>query len=188
MFYFLIIPTFAISIIYLIDFLRIRKHDSVLFQFCDLRRTIMQYLRKNYETITEEEYNYINKILGSTNIAIHDYNELKKKIFDLSHLWRNANLTRTHVLEVESVTPPNNQIIKDFGIAYNRTLLTAFIMYTPVTSIILPPLDIISRFILKYCRRYFNQRMAKLSELVLFFRDRNKKYNLVPIQVTYKYI
>jgi len=64
----------------------IKKHDQVLFAFCDYRREIMEYMRKKGFDLYSNEYDQIKQVYDITNDSIHYFNKHKLTTFNLRKL------------------------------------------------------------------------------------------------------
>ena len=77
MLYIAIAPVLIYSLFIIHKFNKLKKHDTVLYRFCQIRRNIMKLLRDNYLDLTVDSYKTLRNLLRNINLAIHDYNNLK---------------------------------------------------------------------------------------------------------------
>ena len=116
------------------DIRRVKKHDGVLFPFCQLRRDIMRFLYENvFENpgaLSHEEYQSVRRLLGVLNGAISNYNKHKTVMFDLREMAKHLETYR-HT-SMPTVEVPDNPEIRELHRRFGRLLVRAFIAYTPL--------------------------------------------------------
>ena len=81
--YLLFIPFALWSVVTIYQLRAMKRHDRVLFRFCQIRRDTMAYLRSNYETLTKEDYDRSLQLLEQLNATIHFYDEHKISTFNV---------------------------------------------------------------------------------------------------------
>src|SRR6266702_1750215 len=81
-FYFLIIPSLVVLALVCLDLCRIKKHDKVLYRFCQIRRESMSFLRKKGFSLSVHDYTVLKEMLDGLDITIHNYNACKCKVFN----------------------------------------------------------------------------------------------------------
>jgi len=154
---------------------KIKKHDDVLFQFCNIRRDVMKYLRDNMDHISQEEYKSLKHLLKQLNILIRDYEALTSMIFDLGHLFKEADKTRKYVLILEKIKLPDNKEIERLYFNQKRAMLYAFMRYTPfVRSIILPVLVTSLKFLIQKLFSYLNEKIPQIETTIRWLEDKIK--------------
>ncbi len=124
----------AFSVFTFLNYKRVRKHDQMLFPFCQLRRDIIAYLKKNVldapNRISQKEGEAILKLLDIVNQTISNYNRHKTVMFNLREMqkylkkYQRASST---TLEIPD-NPEIHMLYQNFG----RLLVKAFIAYTPL--------------------------------------------------------
>lgn len=125
------IPTTLMLIHMIYHMNKIRKHDKVLFRFCQLRRDILQYLREKGNNLPEKDYKEIRTLVDLVNDHIHHFDDHKSGLFRLNGLFSNAKSVYTKVRKSEEKKVPNNKKIEAFYNSYGKSLLIAFLTYTP---------------------------------------------------------
>lgn len=61
---------------------KVKKHDRVLFPFCEIRRGLMTYLRANYSCLTKEDYERSVQLWEILDDTIHFYERHKATTFN----------------------------------------------------------------------------------------------------------
>jgi len=162
--------------------LLIRKHDKVLYDFCNVRRSMMKYLRDNFETINKRDYVNIRTSLDLLNNSIRHFDHYKHHVFNIKNLapmlkTAKQNLTQTKKLQ-ESVNPEVKKLVQ----CYEKSFLLAFFRFTPllktklVLAISLFLLYILLHFANKYCRNWIYTIKSAI-EAVKIIRDRQVCYS-----------
>lgn len=115
---------------------RVRKHDGVLFPFCQLRREIMKYrydaVMESPGTLSRKEIESLRRLSRVLDETIHNYNQHKTTLFNLRKMEKLLYKYRDVLEQVEHVNLTENEQIQAL---YNRFALCwakAFIAYTPL--------------------------------------------------------
>lgn len=110
---------------------KLKKHDEVLYRFCQLRRDVMLYLRENFDRLTREDYERAREILVDLDDTIHFYDEHKITRFNLRPfvVFFIDKIKRSDLPERGAVSPqsPLALVAKKKG----EALSEAFFRYTP---------------------------------------------------------
>lgn len=160
MFYLVIIPILVSSIFMIYKLRKIKKHDEVLFHFCQIRRNAMELLRKNYINMGNEEYRAVRRIIMVLNGTIHDYNDYKISIFNFRRFYRMVKNYKKTASSIDRIKLPDNNEIErlhqDFGIG----MVKAFFAYTPFlqSEIIFKFVIFLLKFITNIGIEYINNR------------------------------
>src|ERR1700758_3289461 len=59
----------------------LKKHDHVLYGFCDIRRDLMKYLREAGSDLSAKDYAFAMDIAGLLNHTVHNYRQHKERTF-----------------------------------------------------------------------------------------------------------
>ena len=108
----------------------LKKHDKNLFGFCELRREIIDFLYKNGDILSRNDYIKTRNLLQILNKTINQFESLQTLIFDYRRF-------RIFVLDMESVSKKSekistdNQQIIEFVKSFLRLYFKAFLSYTP---------------------------------------------------------
>ncbi|MCK5228641.1 MAG: hypothetical protein KAR13_00145 [Desulfobulbaceae bacterium] len=132
MFYLLFIPTFFVSILMVIHLRNLKKHDIVLYKFCQVRRESMQFLRNNWEDLPREEYLALRKLLSVLNTTINRYNDHKTVLFNLRRFIEEVKEFDSFSKKVASTEMPKTDEIQQLYIATSKSFLYGFFAYTPL--------------------------------------------------------
>ncbi len=128
--YLTIIPISILLVINLVHVWGLRKHDKVLFEFCQLRRDLMSILRRNLFVINEKDYLDAKELLDLTNNMIHYYNHHKKTTFNFFWFIETIKETRKSSEEIKGRVPIVNKEINNLYGLFSNTLISAFLKYT----------------------------------------------------------
>lgn len=177
MFYLLIIPVLVSSAFMIHRLRKIKKHDKVLFHFCQIRRDAMELLRNNYSEMTIEEYRAIRRVLMALNSTIHDYNDYKISIFNFRRFYRMVKNYKKTTSSIERMKLPKNsdigKLLQDFSIG----MIKAFFAYTPFlkSEIIFKLVILILDFVTKSGIKYLNDRARVLLESLSMLEKQSDK-------------
>jgi len=111
-----------------------KKHDGVLFPFCQLRRDVMRY---RYEAVMgmhgaypRAEREALRRLSRELDDTIHNYRAHKTVMFNLRRIMRNIQTYKHASKAVVDVT--DNAEIRGFHDNLRRLQAKAFIAYTPM--------------------------------------------------------
>jgi len=124
------IPILFIQFYYWGKLISIKKHDFILYQFCQLRREIIKYLFDNRLKISNKDYEITRKLLEILNDTIHHYN-IFKLVSNLNNLKILMKNTKENTEQVEMLPETNNQNIHIFQKQFSFIILKAFFTFTP---------------------------------------------------------
>ena len=127
--YIVVLPSVIASLLMIVYLHRLRKHDTVLFQFCQNRREIMTSLRKETVELSPEAYSDVRHILDVTSDTIHYFNECKPHHFNLRRFieYMVSQDVMTNEADEEFADPE----IEKFYDRHIDALLNAFFAFTP---------------------------------------------------------
>lgn len=132
MFYLLFIPAFFISCLMIVHLQRLKKHDLVLYRFCQVRRESMQFLRNNWEDLPREEYIALRKLLKILNTTINRYNDHKTVLFNLRRFVERVREFEYFSKKVEQTEIPKTVEIQQLYKKTSISFLYGFFAYTPL--------------------------------------------------------
>lgn len=117
----------------------IYKHDLILYQYCQLRRNIQDFLRVEFLNLTEgksnispEEYELISSLEKQVSRTISNFTEYKTKFFNLN-MWNQLGQEAVQQdkfaesLLRASKKPQINKLILE----YKYCIVSSFLVYTP---------------------------------------------------------
>lgn len=113
------------------NLLKIRKHDRVLFQFCQLRRDIMDLLRTRGFNLPKNEYLIVRGILGTVNKAIHGYNDHKTSFFNFRSFARFLREFKRNASAAERLPAPRDPEVREIASGFEKAMRRGFLTYTP---------------------------------------------------------
>lgn len=127
MFYLLMVPVLLMEVCMLLYLYRRRRHDKVLFRFCQIRRDLMQLLRDRGSSLSREEYKDARELLNVLSFTIHNYRDQKTKIFDGRKFLRFRNSAE----KIRQAEPSADPEIAALYVRTAHALVRGFIAYTP---------------------------------------------------------
>lgn len=110
---------------------RIRKHDKVLYRFCQVRRDIMAYLRTRGFEMSKHDYFAVRDLLEVVSSTIHHFNACKATVFNFRTLNKMAREFRETGRVVEEIRLPKDPAAVEIFDAYRKAMIGAFLTYTP---------------------------------------------------------
>ncbi|MDD9884300.1 MAG: hypothetical protein OXU62_07195 [Gammaproteobacteria bacterium] len=113
-----------------------KKHDSVLFPFCQLRRDVMRYryeavmgMRGSYSRGEREALRRLSRELDET---IHNYKKHKTVMFNLRKIIKYIQKYRHTLKQAAPIEMTDNHSIQKFHARFAYLLARACVAYTPL--------------------------------------------------------
>lgn len=108
----------------------LRKHDVILYRFCQIRRDMMQLLRDRGEDLPPEDYKALRFFLRTLNNLIQRYSEDRFHMLNMRAL---ALWARNNAELIKKITIPESDDpqIKQLKRRVNVAISYAFFEYTP---------------------------------------------------------
>jgi len=131
-FYFLIFSSFIMACGMLYHVNKLRKHDRILFSFCQIRRDAMQLIASRQLSLSKAEYNSVRDLSLCLNVVIHDYDECKNTIFNIRRLIRMMKAFKQTTKDVDRIKIPNDPEIIQLHSKFRIAMFEAFLTYTPL--------------------------------------------------------
>ena len=111
-----------------------RKHDRVLFPFCQLRRDVMRFLYMNViedtVSLSPAEYKSVRQLLNVLDGTIHNYNQHKTLMFNVRKIAKHLKMYRK--VSKVALEIPDHPEIREFHERIRWLLVAAFLAYTPL--------------------------------------------------------
>ena len=177
MFYLAIIPSLFIMIIIFIKLVKMRRHDKVLFKFCNLRRKVMEKIRSDNFELSKEDYYSLRNLAENLNISIHYYNHLKISIFNWRKCKEYIKSLNKEDKKVLKLNISNNPEIKYLYDKFTLVLIFAFLNYTPFLKIEI--LLKISIFILSTIAKYGYDQMNDYIDSLSLVKEKYKQTDIL---------
>lgn len=117
-----------------IQLLNQRRHDSVLFNFCDIRRDVLNYLRKNFDTISKEEYRSLRDTLDKMNNTIHYFDKYKSLVFNVREIKEMIRRFYSTIERVQEMKKNKNEEIKTMLLRYEHASLIGLVRFSPFAT------------------------------------------------------
>lgn len=128
LFYAMVIPTGILLIVGLFKLARIKKHDYVLYRFCQIRRDLIHVLRDEEPELSTIAYERTEKILTVINGVIHDYDFCKANLFNVRKLTRYFGLAARDTQQLQKTGFAQIDAIIE---SMERSIVDAFFLFTP---------------------------------------------------------
>lgn len=130
-FYVLMVPSFAFLGYMAFQARKTRKHDEVLFRFCQIRRNAIELIASRHQELSKEQYSSVRRLLDHASIMIHDFDKCKSLIFNYRRFVKALKFYRGKVQEADQISVPNDADIVNLHKHYRYALWQAFLAYTP---------------------------------------------------------
>lgn len=168
MFYVFMVPLLLL-LFYMIIYLRkLKKHDIVLYKFCQLRREAISILAEKNFNLSRDEYFSVRNLITILNSTIHNYNEYKTAIFDMRKLLKHFRDLKTSAKEIEKLELPQNQQIEKLYNKFLFSMFYAFFAYTPFLK---------SEIILNIIAYAFGRVSEKITRNIQWLKKETHKLN-----------
>lgn len=131
MFYLLIIPALIMLSFMIIQLYAMKKHDTILFEFCQIRRDLMKILKREDVHNLEEDYIALRKLIEFLNITIHNYDEMKTSIFNIRIFFQYLKQFDKDSKKIEKIKISRNKEIIEIYSKFSIAMFKAFLAYTP---------------------------------------------------------
>lgn len=179
-FYVFLVPVLLLSLVILFRLKSIKKNDEALFEFCQLRRDIISYLREKNTRIPEENYFEVRKLLEILNSDIHNFKKHKKGKFNFNNWITEAKGVYKNVRTAEQKKIDNNEKVEEFYKKYGQTLFGAFLRFTPFFKykIVLLLLLGISKILAKISGDYLKENLRKATKWLSWVKNEVEAKNI----------
>ena len=128
--YLAIFPSLVLCFLALVYLHYVRKHDLILFRFCQIRREMMSLLRERGTELSKQDYNALRFFLKGINnlvqrYSVHKFNMLNARAF-AAWARKNAKLLE----ESEAIPKSNDEQIQILQMRTNIAIALGFFAYT----------------------------------------------------------
>jgi len=169
MFYFLMAVALLANLWMIWRVRKMKRHDGVLYRYCELRRQAMQYLRDEdkLSQLPRQDYIALRKMICMMNITIEQYKNHKLVMFNLREFVKYFRAYASANKKAAAITIIDNKEIEDLRKGLMKALFFGFMTYTPfIRSEIVVRLTImILSFLAKAGIRKVNAYVASLKEI-----------------------
>jgi hypothetical protein len=183
-FYILFVPSIIILLVTMFELLIVRKHDSVLYQYCQLRRNILGYLRTKGTRLSEPDYVLANQMLDYVGITIHDFHKLKEEVFNVRKARKLAKASwRVHTKR-DIFAETSNKQLKNLQNQFRFLILISIFAYTPFlkSEVVLRLLYQLAKFIAKLGWQVGKKSLVFFDGLrkdIKWLKEPNHQYDLL---------
>ncbi len=173
-FYALITPPLLASVCMLFYLRRLKKHDKVLYRFCQLRRDTMSQIRERNFDLRVEDYVALRQLLDRTSETIHDFNNCKVSLFNI----RNYSIQVHRAKSLEETSVERAPEIQELTGRYALAMLVAFFTFTPLikSELVLRGLPFILKFLASISGNYLKAKVKKTEEIVTWIKQESEQH------------
>lgn len=132
-FYVMLMLTSVVLNLVMVWKLRImKKHDTVLYRFCQIRREIMKIFRDRGFEMPKHDYLAMRQLLDFVNATIHNFDAFKASVFDVRALRKMIETCRKKgaPLNDKVLVPKDPEALKIYEQTWHAAT-AAFYAYTP---------------------------------------------------------
>lgn len=132
MFWVLVIPSLSLSLYIGISLLNVRKHDKVLYNFCQIRRDAIAIIDQRGLNFDRVCYHSLRNLIHSLNLVIHEYEGCKVHIFNVRRLLALLKSYKHITHQVDKIVPSRDAEILEIHARFRGAMIRAFLAYTPL--------------------------------------------------------
>jgi hypothetical protein len=129
--YVLFVPALVLLIIGTLQLRGLRRHDVVLYRFCEVRRELMIYLRKEGLHLSPGDYEFAALLADTLHSTIHNYQHTKKKVFNFRKFLVFFTRFKESVNALNRVPTTENKELLKVRNAFGNALVEGFMVFTP---------------------------------------------------------
>lgn len=153
----------------------LKKHDRVLYKFCETRRQLMGLMREQNYNLGRQDYLALKQLSIWTDYAIHYYNDGKRSMF-------NARRVMEEIKTLKQVDKRiKRRVIRDpeVGKLYRQfinALFSGFLAFTPFfrSELVLRLLPVIAQLLARMGLVYFKKNAARIADSVSWFSEERR--------------
>ncbi len=133
MIYLFIVPAMFLLLITAVELYSIKKHDRILYKYCQLRRNILSLFREQGLKLNEEDNNLLMEISEYVDITIHEFRYMKTEIFNIRNAKKliNKSASATKVNNSFFMRDTSNKDVLKIQKQLKYCLIDSAIAYTP---------------------------------------------------------
>ena len=179
--YLAILPSLVLCFFALVYLHYVRKHDRVLFRFCQIRRDMMSLLRERGTELSKEDYAALRFFLKGINNLVQRYSVHKFKMFNarafVAWVRNNAKL-----LEESAAIPESDdkeiqalQLRTTIAIALGFFAYTRFLRFEVMAKFLAHLAKLFARFGSGVLKKYGDKALWTLNQVALIQEHRPVK-------------
>lgn len=127
----LLAPVVVLLLVAISQMREMRRHDTVLFQFCEIRRSLMKLLRDEGPTMDYGDYAFARGMLQALNSTIHHYKEHKSRMFNVRQFYLLVKQYRASAEALAEMPTTCNDKLRDLQFEFGKTVFFGFLTFTP---------------------------------------------------------
>lgn len=174
MFYLLVVPVVILQLVMLFKLYHLRKHDRVLYRFCQVRRELMELLREKGQNMSSRDHDFARHMVASLHSAIHNFKDHKKRMFDFWLIVEAARQFRISVEDLKSLPTTDNRKLLQVKQKFGRSIVLALIAYTPIVGF--RPMIHIIDFLMWLGARFLADKTQNLRNFVELYKQQRAEY------------
>ena len=125
-------PAFVMLILSMTQLFLLKRHDKVLYRFCQFRRELISFTHDKFDTLDDKEKEKISQLVDQTNYIIHEFPSLKRSVFRMKFFSNITFFTKQEFEKVEVLLfQTDNKDLKGLLKKQNLNILYASYSYTP---------------------------------------------------------
>ena len=178
MFYLLFVPVFVLMFFELRYLLGLRKHDRVLFPFCNIRRELMTLLRDHHQDLSVEDYLYARNMLNALSHTVSIYRDHKSRFFNFRAFLRFLRAYQSSADEIAKIPRTKHPQLQAMEQQLNWAMFRGFMAYTPFlrSEIVVRVLLAIMTFLGNLGVKFLSRRIDDISALVADVRKQAEEF------------
>lgn len=178
----ILIPALAVVLYGVIQVREARKHDRVLYRFCQIRRDVMDVLRSENQSLSAEDYAAGRRLLDFLNLTISLYREHRTKMFDWRAFVRFAREYRQSATQIVALSSTRHKALSNAVMKTGWAALLGFLAYTPFikseTALRLTASAV--EWLARIAKGKVEQRLRRANDFVAFVRDQFDRFGPQP--------
>ena len=176
-FYLITAPALIGSLVMIWRLHSLKKHDRVLYKFCENRRHLMSFMREQNYDLKRQDYIALRTLQNWSDYAIHYYNERKHSMFNARRVMEEIKVLKqvdNRIKRKIIVDPKVGEIYKEFGGA----LFSAFVAFTPfITSeAIIRILPLLAKLLARIGISYFKHNANRIAKSLSWLQEERLSY------------
>lgn len=147
--YLAVVPSLLICAVELVRLYQLRKHDVVLYRFCEIRRDMMTLLRDRGTELSPQDYHALRIFLKALNTLIQRYSDDRSSMLNLRTLARWAKKNAKLIKSTTDIPKSSDREIQALQARMTVAIALGFFAYTRFlrSEILLSVLHHIARLI-----------------------------------------
>lgn len=130
-FYLLVLPVIGLMLVTISHLRGRRKHDVVLYRFCQIRRELMAFLRAEGTQLSAGDYRFALRFVSALHGTIHNYKDHKEGMFNFRLFLLFLKRFSESVDELRRIPTSDLPRLQELRYRYGNAMLRGFVVFTP---------------------------------------------------------